>query len=599
MRNQLVSLRALMQKNHIDIYLVQTDDFHASEYTGDYFKTRAYLTGFTGSAGTAVVTQTWAGCWTDGRYFLQAAQQLNESGFELMRQGEPDVPTIRSWLETHLKAGMVLGFDGRTVSANIWKQYTDIAVKAGATLNVDLDLIDAIWPDRPPLSAEPVFELGLEYTGQSRSEKIKQIRTEVRKLNGDAFLLSSLMDICWMLNIRGGDVACTPVVLSYLILTDKSVRLYINETTLSAEIRMALETDGVEIYPYSEILNALHEFPAGSHIVLNPDVVSCALYQAIPENCIKIEHKNPTELAKAIKNPVEVENFRKAHIKDGVAVTRFMYWLKHEIGKTPMDEISVAEKLDSFRKEQEHYQGQSFHPIMAYGAHGAIVHYSATCETCSELQPRSFFLSDTGGHYLEGTTDITRTYAMGPLSDKEKLLYTKVLIGHLRLGDAHFRYGCTGMQLDYLAHEPLWRMHLDYNHGTGHGVGYLLSVHEGPQGFYWNQRGTSQPAKLEPGMIISDEPGVYLENEFGVRLENLVVVCEDETNKYGRFMHLEYLTMVPWDLDAVDLSVMTEEDKQLLDAYHQKVYQNISPYLSPEEAEWLKYATRPVAEHTV
>ncbi len=596
MRQALLDLRTEMEKEQMDLYLVMTDDFHASEYTGSYFKTRAFLTGFTGSAGMALVSRDWAGLWTDGRYFLQAAEQLKDTGFTLMRQEEPGVPRLEDWIRDHLTAGMVLGFDGRTVSAAQYARLEKMARRAGASLRTDTDLIDRIWKDRPALSHEPAFELDTAYAGKTRAEKIAQVREALEKEECDTLVLSTLMDICWLLNLRGNDVACTPVVLSYLILTPAQVRLFVNPTVLSDAIVRHLQADGVTICPYESMESALAQLPGDARVLLNPALLNAALRRAIPENVAVREGKNPTELFKAIKNPVEVANFRKAHIKDGVAVTRFMYWLKTQVGKVPMDEISVAEKLESLRAEQEHYMGPSFEPIMAYGDHGAIVHYSATEATNRAIQPRSFLLSDTGGHYLEGTTDITRTYAMGPLTDEEKCMYTRVLQGHLHLGDAHFRYGMNGMQLDYLAHEPLWRMHMDYNHGTGHGVGYLLSVHEGPQGFFWKKRAAGDPAVLEPGMIISDEPGVYLEGRFGVRLEDLVVVCEDETNAYGRFMHLEYLTMVPWDRDAIDVRLMSEYDRALLDAYHRTVYETIAPYLPAEEAAWLKQATRPIAE---
>lgn len=592
MRRQLQDLRAAMQKKGITVYLVVTDDYHASEYTGSYFKCRANLTGFTGSAGSCIVTNDWAGVWTDGRYFLQAADQLKDSGFELCKMGEPGVPTIDEFLGEHLHAGDVLGFDGRTISARNYRKYQAIADQAGASIISDIDLAGDIWEDRPAMSAQPVFELGVELTGKNRADKLKEVRESLAKENADVLLLSSLADINWLFNIRGGDVACTPVVLSYAMITQEKALLFLNPSVLSPEIRAHLEADQVEIRPYDEILQAAASIEAGKCVLLNPALVNSAIVSVIPENVRIKEGANPTELPKAVKNPVEVANFRKAHVKDGVAVTKFMYWLKKNVGKVPMDEFSCADQLESYRQAQEHYVGPSFEPIMAYGPHGAIVHYKATTESNAKVEPRSFFLCDTGGHYLEGTTDITRTFAMGPLTDEEKRCYTLVLKGHLQLGSAHFRYGVTGSYLDYAARKPLWDAGMDYNHGTGHGVGYLMSVHEGPQSFRTKDLPGSRPAVLQPGMVTSDEPGIYLEGKFGVRLENLTVVCESETGSFGRFLHLEYLTMVPWDLDAVIPEMLTEDEKRYLNQYHAQVRETISPYLDADEQEWLAQATR-------
>lgn len=594
MRKQLLDLRAAMQKKGISMYLVVTDDYHASEYTGSYFKCRANLTGFTGSAGSCIVTADWAGLWTDGRYFLQAAEQLKDTGFELCKMGEPGVPTIEEFLTGHLNSGDVLGFDGRTISARNYKRYQAIAEQAGARIVSCYDLAGDIWEDRPAMSAQPVFELGVELTGKSRSEKLKELRAALTDEKADILLLSSLADINWLLNIRGGDVACTPVVLSYAMISQERAMLFINPSVLSQEIRSHLEEDGVEICQYDAILSAVAGIEAGKTVLLNPALVNSAIVSVIPETVRIKEGPNPTERPKAVKNSTEVANFRLAHIKDGVAVTKFMYWLKQNAGKVHMDEFSCAEKLESFRRQQEHYVGPSFEPIMAYGPHGAIVHYKATEQSNTVIEPRSFFLCDTGGHYLEGTTDITRTYAMGPLTDEEKRCYTLVLKGHLQLGSAHFRYGVTGSYLDYAARKPLWDAGMDYNHGTGHGVGYLMSVHEGPQAFRMKELPNARPAVLEPGMITSDEPGVYLEGKFGVRLENLTVVCESETGDFGRFLHLEYLTMVPWDLDAVLPEMLTEDERRYLNKYHTQVRETISPYLDPDEKAWLAHATRNV-----
>lgn len=594
MRKELIALRAAMEQRGVDYYLIPTDDFHSSEYVGDYFAGRKYVSGFTGSAGTLLVGMDWAGLWTDGRYFIQAARQLGDSGIELCKMGEPDIPTIIDYLKEHLKPGMTLGFDGRTVNAKLYLELSEAAEEKEARISSEMDLVDEIWTDRPALSAQPVFELPAELTGWSRREKLGNLREELRKAGADVLVMASLADINWLLNIRGGDVACTPVVLSFAAVTREEVVLFINESTLSQEIRGNLEADGVTFWPYNSVYAYVKGLKPGMTVMMNPRVINSAILASVPSGVEVLNRPDPTELPKAIKNPTEVANMRVAHIKDGVAVTRFMYWLKKNAGKLPMTELSAAEQLEKFRSEQENYLGRSFNPIIAWGPHGAIVHYSATRESNAVVEPRSFLLADTGGHYLEGTTDITRTFAMGPLTDEEKKFYTLVLKGHLNLAAAKFRYGCTGRNLDYLARRPLWEINMDFNHGTGHGVGYLLSVHEGPQGIRWKNTGKNEEAVLEPGMITSNEPGVYLEGKFGVRLENLIVCMEGETNSYGRFLYFDNLTLVPFDLDAVEVSLLTEEEKKLLNDYHVLVRNTLSPRLTEEEGAWLRRATHAI-----
>ncbi len=591
MREEIVRLREAMKGRGVDWYMVRTDDFHGSEYVGDYFKCRAALSGFTGSAGTLLVGMDWAGLWTDGRYFLQAGAQLDGSGIELMKMGEDGIPTLTKYVEEHLNGGR-LGFDGRTVNVKLYRALEKAAQVSGGSVDGNMDLAGDVWTNRPAMSAEPVFELDMAYAGQSRADKLALVRKTMADNGADVLVLSGLMDVCWLLNIRGGDVACTPVVLSFLAVTAQEAVLFINQQVLSDDIRAHLTQDGVTFQDYGQVYDYVKHIPQGKTLQMNLGVVSSAMLDSVPDGVKVLDKTDPTTLPKAIKNPVEVANMRAAHVKDGVAVTRFMYWLKQNVGKQPMDEISVAEKLESFRQEQEGYVGPSFDPIMAYGPHGAIVHYSATPETNVAIEPVSFLLSDTGGHYMEGTTDITRTYAVGPLTEEEKRMYTTVLKGHLNLGAAKFKHGVTGVNLDYLAREPLWRQGMDYNHGTGHGVGYLLSVHEGPQAFRWQQY--TAGTVLEPGMITSDEPGVYLEGKFGVRLENLVVVAEDATTSYGRFLRFDYLTMVPWDLDAIVPEMLNEDEKRWLNDYHRQVREAITPHLNAEEAAWLAQATRAI-----
>ena len=591
MREQLVALRQTMSAHGVDYYMVPTDDFHGSEYVGSHFKCRSWVSGFTGSAGTLLVGHDWAGQWADGRYFLQAAQQLAGSGIDLQKMGEPGVPTITEYLEKHLKPGMTFGFDGRVVSTRLAERLRAIAEKCGAKVVCENDLVGEIWTDRPALSAEPVMELSAELVGKSRAEKIMDVRAALAKDGADAVVIASLMDVCWLMNLRGGDVNCTPVVLSFAAVTAEEAVLFINPAVLSEEIAANLRNDGVTIRPYGEVYDYVAALPAGTQLMMNLNVVNSKLDSCVPAGVKVIDKADPTTLPKAMKNDREVENFRIAHVKDGVAVTKFMHWLKKNVGKVDMDEISVAEKLEELRCAQENYVGPSFSPIMGYAAHGAIVHYSATPESCWKLEPRSFLLADTGGHYLEGSTDITRTFALGELTEDEKRFYTLVLKGNLQLGNAQWKAGCTGANLDYLAREPLWRLEMDFNHGTGHGVGYLLSVHEGPQSIHWG-RSNTQP--LDVGMVTSNEPGFYLEDAFGVRLENLTVVREVETNGYGRFLRFETLTMVPFDLDAIIPELLGEECRMLLNAYHAKVRKTLKPYLTDEENAWLADATRAI-----
>lgn len=593
-KQKLNALRILMKEKKIDAYLVATDDFHGSEYVGDYFKCRKYITGFTGSAGTAIITQDMAGLWTDGRYFIQAADQLRDTTIELFKSGEPGVPTVHQFLNDKLQEGMCLGFDGRTVSAREAEELQELLQEKHITFSVNDDLIGEIWEDRPVLSCEPVMELDIRWTGKSRADKIAEIREQMKAKEADTFILTSLDDIAWLLNIRGNDIHCCPVVLSYLVMMENELRLYANAAAFSEEIRSNLEADGVKIYPYDDVYSYVQSISSDKKVLLSRANVNSRLVSNIPSEVTILDEPNLTLLPKAVKNETEMENERIAHIKDGVAVTKFIHWLKKNVTRTTITELSTAEKLYQFRSEQEHFLGESFDPIIAYGTHAAIVHYSATEATDIPLEARGMVLADTGGHYLEGTTDITRTIVLGPVTAKEKKFFTAVLRGNLNLAAAKFKYGCTGLNLDYLARGPLWELGEDYNHGTGHGVGYLLNVHEGPNSFRWKNLPGNPAPVLEEGMITSDEPGYYLENEFGIRHENLVLCKKAEKTSFGQFMCFEPLTMVPFDLEGINPEEMTERERKLLNDYHQKVYTTISPYLDEEEKEWLKQATREI-----
>lgn len=593
-KQKLNALRILMKEKKIDAYLVPTDDFHGSEYVGDYFKCRKYITGFTGSAGTAIITQDMAGLWTDGRYFIQAADQLRDTTIELFKSGEPGVPTVHQFLNDKLQEGMCLGFDGRTVSAREAEELQELLQEKHITFSVNDDLIGEIWEDRPVLSCEPVMELDVRWTGKSRADKIAEIREQMKAKEADTFILTSLDDIAWLLNIRGNDIHCCPVVLSYLVMMENELRLYANAAAFSEEIRSNLEADGVKIYPYDDVYSYVQSISSDKKVLLSRANVNSRLVSNIPSEVTILDEPNLTLLPKAVKNKTEMENERIAHIKDGIAVTKFIHWLKKNVTRTTITELSAAEKLYQFRSEQEHFLGDSFDPIIAYGTHAAIVHYSATEATDIPLEARGMVLADTGGHYLEGTTDITRTIVLGPVTAKEKKFFTAVLRGNLNLAAAKFKYGCTGLNLDYLARGPLWELGEDYNHGTGHGVGYLLNVHEGPNSFRWKNLPGNPAPVLEEGMITSDEPGYYLENEFGIRHENLVLCKKAEKTSFGQFMCFEPLTMVPFDLEGINPEEMTERERKLLNDYHQKVYTTISPYLDEEEKEWLKQATREI-----
>ena len=590
MRQQLIDLRRRMAEENIDAYLILSDDFHGSEYVGDYFKSRAFLSGFTGSAGTLIVTQDFAGLWTDGRYFLQAGQQLQDSGITLCKMGEPDVPTEDAFLAEHLQNGQCLGFDGRAVPVRRFHALQTALAKKEIHFRTDIDLAGEIWTDRPPLSAEPVWELSKAYAGRSRTEKFTAVRQAMAKQQADVLLISSLDDIAWLLNLRGNDVACSPVFLSYLAMTADDVHLFLNPGVLTEDLKQVLNADGVSIAPYFDVFSYAAALPAGDTVWLDEEKTSCALYKAAAKGSrTLVTAPNPTAVAKAVKNATEVENMRLAHLHDGIALTKFIFWLKTNVGKIPMTERSCADYLEQLRKAQPHYLGPSFAPILAYGPHAALPHYSATEESDAVIQPEGFLLADTGGHYLEGTTDVTRTFAVGPLTEEMRLHYTTVLRSHLALLFAQFPAGCRGSALDMLARQPLWATGLDYNHGTGHGVGYLLNVHEGPNSFRFRSAG--QDAVLQPGMITSDEPGLYFEGRYGIRLENLIV-CEDRfTNEYGHFLGFAALTLAPFDRDAIAVSLLSPTELAQLNAYHAAVYETLVPHLSEGEARWLKDAT--------
>ena len=605
-QSRLNALRKLMKERGMDAYMIPTADFHESEYVGEHFKCREYMTGFTGSAGTALVTMDEACLWVDGRYYVQAAAQLKDSTMTMMKMEQEGVPSLGAYLDDKMPEGGCLGFDGRVVNAAEGLALEELLKERGARISYGEDLAGMIWQERPELSAEPAWVLDERYAGKSALEKIADVREAMKKAHASVHVLTSLDDIAWLLNIRGNDILYNPVVLSYALLTMDQLYLFVNSSVLVGKaypyledaedisVREYLERMGVTVMPYDGVYDMVEELK-GEKVLLEKCRVNYAVYRLINGANKVIDRMNPTASMKAVKNDVEIENEKRAHIKDGVAMTKFIYWLKKNMGRIPMDEISVSDYLEKLRMDQEGCIGLSFATISAYGAHGAMCHYSATPESNISLEPRGLYLIDSGGQYYEGTTDITRTIAMGPVTDEEKEHFTLVLMSMLRLGDVKFLRGCRGLSLDYAAREPLWRRGLNYEHGTGHGVSYLSSVHERPNGIRFKMVPERQDnAVMEAGMITSDEPGVYIEGSHGIRTENLVLCVEDEKNEYGQFLRFEYLTYVPVDLEVIDRGIMSDRDVELLNRYHEQVYEKISPYLDEDERVWLAEVTRAV-----
>lgn len=593
-QKRLEALRSEMKKRGITVYVVPTSDFHQSEYVGEYFKARKYMTGFTGSAGTAVITMKEAGLWTDGRYFIQAAAQLEGSGVTLFRMGEEGVPKVEEYVEEQLEKGGCIGFDGRVMDAKAGQKYAEIAEKKEGSLYVTEDLVDIIWTERPSLPAHKVWILEQEYAGMSTEEKLSQVREQMKQEGADVHILASLYDIAWLLNLRGDDIDHVPVFLSFVAVEEKKTTLFINQEILDDKVKKYLKDNEIQVEDYEKIY-AYAENLKDHKVLMSLEEVNYRIAENVQKHSQIVDAPNPSLLLKSIKNETELENTRIAHLKDAVAVTKFMYWLKTNIGKKEITEISASDYLEELRKEQEHFLDVSFDTICAYGANAAMMHYSASEESNAVLKPEGFLLVDSGGHYLEGTTDITRTFALGELSYEQKKHFTAVCRSNLNLANAKFLYGCSGINLDILARGPLWDMGIDYRCGTGHGVGHILNVHEGPNGFRWKVvQERNDSGKLEAGMITTDEPGVYLEGAYGIRLENELICVKDEKNEYGQFMKFENITYVPMDLDAILPEEMTFREKQELNEYHQMVYEKISPYLNEEERIWLKEYTRAI-----
>lgn len=590
---RITALRAIMKREGIDYYYIPTADFHESEYVVEYFKARKFITGFTGSAGVAVIGQEEAWLWTDGRYFIQAANQIEGSGFGLMKMGQEGVPTVMQYLGEKLQEGQCIGFDARVVNTNDAKEFAKIAAKKHGSLKIDKDLLDEVWTDRPALVHQPADVLKDEFNGESTASKLARVREQMEKEEAQYHIISTLDDIAWILNVRGNDIPHVPVVLSFLVIGKEDAMWFVEENALSDAVKEMAAECGITIRPYEDVYAYAATIPENSTVLLDKRKVNYRITNALSETVHIVSKANPSQLMKSIKNEIELENTRKAHLLDGIAVTKFMYWLKKNVGKIPMDEVSVSDYLQSLREQMEGYRDISFDTIAGYNANAAMMHYKAEPDTAAKLEPQGMLLVDSGGHYDTGTTDITRTFVLGPISDIQKKHFTMVVKSNLNLANVKFLYGCNGISLDVICREPIWKENLDYQCGTGHGVGYLLNVHEGPNSFRWQYRpGFDNP--FEAGMITTDEPGIYLQGQYGIRTENELICVKGEKNQYGQFMGFENITYVPIDLDGIDKQYLNAEDVKQLNDYHKMVYEKISPYMTPEENEWLKEYTREI-----
>lgn len=583
MNKKLDALRQEMKKENIQAYIVPTSDDHDTEYVCSHFMSRSYLSGFTGSAGTLVVGLDQAALWTDGRYFIQAKDQLAGSGIDLMKMGVEGTPSISAYIVDHLSSGSVVGFDGRLFSEAMVEIYEEAFDKKDLILKTDLDLVDRIWKDRPVLPHTSTFHFEKQYAGKTMVEKIAAVRDI---LSADHLMITKVDQVAWLFNLRAHDIPSFPVAMAYAIVSQDKVSIYIDDSRLDATSRELFAKNHVTIRPYDDIYTDVQTLTGT--VSVDPYTINSTLYRFIEADIE--EEENPIELMKACKNEVEIEQTKHAHLKDAIAMTQFMYWLKTNVGKIPMSEMSAAQKLHDLRASQADFIEDSFATIAAYKEHGAIVHYQSSPETDVPLQPEGLFMVDSGGHYYQGTTDITRTFVLGEITEYERKCFTWALQCHIRLEQATWLYGCTGEQLDMIARQPLWKHSLDFKHGTGHGVGHVLSVHEGPNVIRWQQAYTP----FEAGMITSDEPGIYIEGQFGIRHENEVLAVNLDKNAYGQFMGFEPLTWVPFDVDGLDVDEMEPAEVAWLNAYHAKVYEKVSPYLNEQQRQWLAYACRPL-----
>ena len=581
---RIEALREVMKREHLAAFIFPSTDPHQGEYVPDHWKGREFISGFNGSAGTAVVTLTSAALWTDSRYFIAAEEQLRGTEFQLMKLKMPGTPTIADWIGKECGAGTEVAVDGMVNSASFVKELiADLRQQGGITLRTNLDPLAQIWKDRPAIPENPVEIYPMKYAGDSCREKIARIRKGLREKHADGMLMSALDDIAWTLNLRGTDVHCNPVFVSYLLISSRDVTLYINKVKLTPEVEAYLKAEGVGVAAYEDVAKGLKDY-FEYNILLDPDEVNYTLYKQV--SCEIVEAESPVKRMKTIKNPTEIAGFKSAMLKDGIAMVKFLRWLKPAVEAGGQTEITVSDKLESLRAEQPLYRDISFDTIAGYQAHGAIVHYEATPDTDVPLKPEGFLLLDSGTQYLDGTTDITRTIALGPLTEEQKRVYTLVLKGHIQIELCKFPSGASGTQLDILAREAMWREGLNFMHGTGHGVGTYLNVHEGPHQI----RMEYKPAPFVAGMTITDEPGIYLEGKFGVRIENTLLVTPYKETQFGQFLQFESLTLCPIDTTPIVKELLLQEEIDWLNQYHQNVLATLSPHLDDEEKEWLKAA---------
>ncbi len=640
--SRLKALRLAMEKAHLTYYLLPTADYHASEYTHPYFGAREYFSGFKGSAGTLLVWQTGAGLWTDGRYFIQAAKELEGTGIDLFRAGDEGVPTIEAFLKEKIQKEESLGLDGRCISTKRGLALEEICKEAGAYLIADADLATPLWQDRPAFPAGKIWVLEDALAGTSVQEKLCKVRACLVQAKAKALLLTKLDDIAWLFHVRGEDVQFNPVAMAYAFVTLEEAIVFVQEQAVNEKVRAHFAAAGVQLYPYAGILSYIEGLAAkpafgapapgiclqatvpgtclqapapgsclqapapdaclqakaplgeGLRVLLDPESVNFLLFQALSACCEVLQAPCPVEALKAVKNETEQAHMREIYLKDSVALTKFIFWLKTHIATEPMTEITAADKLEAFRREIPEFFDLSFTTISAYKGNAAMMHYEATEEACAVLAPEGFLLVDSGGQYLGGTTDVTRTITLGALTEEEKAWYSLVAAGMLELSNATWLYGCTGRNLDILARQPLWKRAMDYQCGTGHGVGYMLNVHEGPQGIRWKYREDVKEAVLEAGMDVSNEPGVYIEGKLGIRIENIMLAQKGIKNAYGQFLHFETLTWVPLESKAMVPALLNDTQRGYYNAYQKAVYEKLAPYLSLEEAAWLREETKPI-----
>lgn len=589
-KNRIDGLRLEMKAQGLDGCIIYGTDPHLSEYIPSHWQTRPFISGFTGSAGLVIVTAQKAGLWTDSRYFLQAGKELTGTGIELVKMRVPGHPEPVEWLKSNLGQGAVVGTDEACISVNQFRVMQKNLAQSSITLKASGDLLSPVWNNRPPLPDYPVYEHELQYACTDRRSKIEAICSRLDQLGADGQVITALDDLAWTFNLRGNDVECNPVFLAFAYISRKHTVLFINALKLPALLKAKLQVEGIQLRDYNELPAFLQKLPAKARILIDPDRTNQSIVKNIPEHCHVTEGLSVPCKLKAIKTEGEIQNIRQAMRKDGVAMVEFLYWLKNILATHPVDEYLVAQKLIEFRESQPDYKGISFFPIVGYKEHGAIVHFHVTAENALPVQKEGFLLFDSGGQYLDGTTDITRTIALSELTDQQKTHFTLVLKGMISLSMAKFPANTRGYHLDILARYPLWQHNLNYGHGTGHGVGYFLNVHEGPMSI----RQEFNEHAIEPGMVLSNEPGLYLPGEYGIRTENMIVCVKDKDSEFGDFLRFDTLTLCPIDTSAIDKNLMTSQEINWLNRYHQWVYDELEPLVNDELSIWLKEVTLPI-----